>query len=261
MEDDPVRWKEYHIEGLAVLPLLRRVPRLMGVAIVCALSTVGSTLTLSASTSRPYPGSPDPAPFIGQAFLFLFVAALVVTVRSAGAVTGEREGRTWDSLRLTPLDGRTFLNGKLRGIIDAVGPYYFAYAAPAFLVSVPGGIAAIVATVVSLLMAWPVMYYAAACGLRASVFGRSTWRSLAVALLAVYVTGILVCFGISLAGGIVGACLAAVFLAGPAGRGVGEAVALIFLFLILIGCALALVALAKAQVRQAAARVFNVPPE
>src|SRR5439155_5862972 len=34
MGDAPVRWKEYHIEGLAPLPILRLIPRWLGLGLI-----------------------------------------------------------------------------------------------------------------------------------------------------------------------------------------------------------------------------------
>ncbi len=160
--DDPVRWKEYHVEGLALLRPLRRVPRPVGVAIVVALAAAASLLSLRAAWSAT---RPDPTLFVTQASAFLLVAALAVAVRCAGAITGERERGSWESLLLAPIDGRAYLRGKLLGLRDAVVPYYLAYAAPALSISLAGGLVALVATVCGLLVGWAVIYYAAACGL------------------------------------------------------------------------------------------------
>jgi hypothetical protein len=256
--DDPVRWKEYHIEGLALLPMLRRVPRWLGVFVVLVLATGATYYSALRSTARRGP-VPDPWPYLAQAFLFLFIAALVVAARCAGAVTGERERQTWESLRLTPLDGTTFLQGKLRGILDAVLPYYAAYAVPAFCLSAVGGIGGMLATGFGLVMAWPVMYYAAACGLRASVFGRSTWRSLVAGLMAVYFIGTAVCFAVALGSGMVLGCLSGILLSGDQFRPLEGVFVVLVVLAVLLCCALALVALARVTMQQAAARGLSEP--
>jgi hypothetical protein len=179
--------------------------------------------------------------------------------RAAGAVTEERERDTWDSLRLTPLDSRAFINGKLRGLFDSVLPYYAAYTVPSFLFSLAGGPGGVWATVLSLLTVWPLMYYAACCGLRASVQARATWRSLLAALYFVYVIGALLCFATSCLGDI--AFMALAVLADAFGEPTGgEAVRIFAAFLVPIGCALALVAFGRAQLRLAEARALTPPP-
>jgi hypothetical protein len=221
------------------------------------LSAGGSLLTLEAASPGAFPL--DPIPFIWQAALFLFISALVVTVRCAGAVTGERERQTWDSLRLTPLDGRAFIHGKLRGILSAAASYYVAYAAPAIIVSFLGGEGAILATIVGLAMACPAIYYAACCGLRASAFARSTWRGLLVALLYVYLTGTLVGFATVLGTGLFCMCLIIPLLgAGPFPQ---ELLAVLYGFVTLFASGYLLVALARAQLRQAYARAITLPDE
>ena len=52
----------------------------------------------------PVPRFPRPGSLIMQGLVFVLASTLIVTVRAAGAVTGERERDTWLSLRLTPLE-------------------------------------------------------------------------------------------------------------------------------------------------------------
>jgi ABC-type transport system involved in multi-copper enzyme maturation permease subunit len=256
--DDPIRWKEYQIEGLAPLPLFRRVPRALGVVAVGALG-LGVTAA-SAYLSHKSRIIPRPEPFVIQGLLFVLATTLIVTVRAAGAVTGERERDTWDSLRLSPLEGREFLNGKLRGIFDSVLPYFAAYALPAALISLPGGPGALFATVASLLIVWPLMYYAACCGLTASALGRSTWRSLLSTLFMVFVTGVVLCCLTSVVSMILFIALAllATAYAGPSG---GDVAGLVAAFLVPISCVLALVAFGRSQLRLAEARALTPPQE
>src|SRR5262249_51224449 len=146
---------------------------------------------------------------------------------------------------LTPLEGKTFIDGKLSGILDAVIPYYVAYAVPAFFLSLLGGGAAGFATVCGLAMAWPVIYYAPGGGLRCAAEGRTTWRALALALLWVYMLGSIVCFAITASVGT--CCLCAAW--GILSRLDKEVAAMLGLVLIL-GCmgganALALCALGR----------------
>jgi hypothetical protein len=252
--DDPIRWKEYHIEGLAPLPLFRRVPRALGVL------AVGAVASASVCWHFYFGSRLQAESLILQGIVFVFAATLLVTVRAAGAVTGERERDTWDSLRLTPLEGREFIDGKLRGIFDSVLPYYAAYTVPSLLFSFAGGPVALIATAASLLVAWPLMYYAACCGLRASAQARGTWRSLLTALYTVYATSVLLCFAVSCVGGVVFMALAVVVtsVVGPSG---GDVVGLFAALLVPISCALALVMFARSQLRLAEARALTPPPE
>jgi hypothetical protein len=240
-----------------LLRVLRRVPRPAGVAVVAALAAGASLLSLQAVWGAI---TPDPTLFVTQASAALLLAALVVAVRCAGAVTGERERQSWESLLLTPLDGPTYLRGKLLGVRDAVAPYFLAYAVPALLASLLGGGVPVVATVCGLVLAWPVIYYAAACGLRASVSAPSTWRSMVTAVFTVYVTGALVSFAVSVGVGAMFLYLNALLdadtdpLLGP-------------LFRVLhplansIACAVALLALGNAQMQQAERRALLTMPK
>jgi hypothetical protein len=269
VDDDPIRWKENHIDGLAPLAMLRRVPRYWGVllvgggggmaTVVTAGRSIGAAAQWAGVNATPAV-APDLAPFLIQGQFFVFVATLIVTVRCAMAVSDERERLTWESLYLTGLDGETFIHGKLRGVIDAATPYLLAYAAPALAISVAAGPGPGVVTVISLVVAVPFLFYGASCGLYASTFYRSTWRSLLAALFAVYFTGLLICFVVTvglgtccvgLAGGIVGRELA----------DLRESVRLIALVLSPLASLVILVVLGRSQLLRAAAHVFREPKE
>jgi ABC-type Na+ efflux pump permease subunit len=255
--DDPIRWRGYHVEGLALLPLFRRFPRALGVFATGAAATGGSTYSAWQSVNH-WSRYRDSTPwfFMLQAAFFLFAATLLVTVRAARAVTGERERDTWDSLRLTPLDGRAFLRGKLRGIFDSVLPYVLAYAIPAAFLSPTGGPLGMLVTLTSLLIAWPLMYYAACSGLRASVLGRNTWGSLLAALFAVYGPSLMICV----------ACHCVVMVLFMVAdyierlRGPAEVVVLVLAWCVCaIASSLALAALGRSQMRQAEGAFLDAP--
>jgi hypothetical protein len=203
--------------------------------------------------------APDPTLFITQTSVALVVAALVVVVRCAAAVTGERERQTWESLQLTPIDGPTYLGGKLLGLRDAVVPYYLAYAAPALLASLLGGVAAVLATVCGLLLAWPLIYYAATCGLRASVLAPSTWRSMVTALFTLYVVGAVVSSVVAAGVGGLFAYVNVVFDV-SAGSPVGQLLRVLHPLANSVACGVALIALADARMRQAEREALSTMP-
>ncbi|HEX5272095.1 MAG TPA: hypothetical protein VFW33_16475, partial [Gemmataceae bacterium] len=258
VEDDPIRWKENHIDGLAVLPLLRRLPRPLGVVVAIVVSAGLSAC--SAVMCHPQSLEPDADPFIFQGVLFVLAATLVVTVRASGAITSERERNTWDSLRLTPLKARAFLSGKLHGLFDAVLPYYVAYLVPALLLSVVGGPVAFIATMASVVIVWPLIYYAAACGLRASSGARNTWRSLLAALFAVYVMSWLLCWATSCVAALGFVALVATLAICAGGSG-GELVAVCGAFVIPLLCAIVLALFGRSQLRAAEARALTPPDD
>jgi ABC-type transport system involved in multi-copper enzyme maturation permease subunit len=202
VSDDPLRWKESQVEGVAPLVMLRRVPRWLGVTVtICA--TVVSSLAILGTYSNPIhsvvemlillinfnfrdmqamslAGGLQPAAdgFRRQATFAMFVATLLMGLRCSGAVTGERERQTWEALLLTPLAVKQLLRAKLWGIIGASYPYLAAYAAPALLLSVLGGFQAFGWTALLLGLAWLGMAYAGAAGLWCSARCSSSWHSL-----------------------------------------------------------------------------------
>jgi ABC-type transport system involved in multi-copper enzyme maturation permease subunit len=197
VSDDPLRWKESQVEGVAPLIGLRRVPRWLGVSAVAAATTLAG-LTILGEAAPGYPSAREvvvllaglpPAQWSDQfqaagdgfrrlGLVAMFLATLLLGLRCSGAVTGERERQTWEALLLTPLAVKQLLRSKLWGIVGASYPYLFAYALPALLLSFLGGPAAFLWTLFLLGLTWLAMGYAGSAGLWCSARSSSSWRSL-----------------------------------------------------------------------------------
>jgi ABC-type transport system involved in multi-copper enzyme maturation permease subunit len=178
--DEPIRWKERYVEGLAPLAALRHVPRWLGMAVIFLATLVSSALILWSHLG------PAGKAFYFQSVVALLVAALLVGLRCSGAVTGERERQTWEALLLTPLPVQHLIRGKLWGIIGASYPYLLAYALPAIGFALMGGWEAILWTVLLLGVTWLTMAFVGAAGLWCSVRAKSSWRSLMSTVLIGY---------------------------------------------------------------------------
>jgi ABC-type transport system involved in multi-copper enzyme maturation permease subunit len=195
--DEPIRWKERHVDGLAPLAALRRVPRWLGVTAIFLITLFSSAFILWSHLQRSVSfgellhllGSAQIGQlaslsrsageaFHAQGVIALLVAVLLVGLRCSGAVTGERERQTWEALLLTPLPVRQLIRGKLWGIMGASYPYLSAYAVPACVLALLGGWRATVGTVLLLGVTWLAMIFVAAAGLWCSVHAKSSWRSL-----------------------------------------------------------------------------------
>jgi hypothetical protein len=161
--DDPVRWRETTAGG--------KVPRWL---------TIGLLAAVSCTSSAAIVYSQEPTLFVFQGVVFLFLPSLAAGVRASGAITGERERQTWDSLLLTPLDTWDLIMDKANGALDILMPYFAAFAVPATLLALWLGAAAVVATLSLLLLTWAAIYYMAATGIWCSVHSKGSWRSLVV---------------------------------------------------------------------------------
>src|SRR5262245_56938231 len=168
--EDPVRWGEPCVEGLAPNATLRGVPQWLAVTLVALLSTASSLLILGVSlhqvnktpadvfrallrldVNRLSALMPDaPFGFQIQGVAVMLLAGLAVGVRCSGSVTGERERQTWEALLLTPISAKQILRAKLWGVLTSSGWYLLAYAAPAVCLSTLGGALALFSTVVCL---------------------------------------------------------------------------------------------------------------
>jgi ABC-type transport system involved in multi-copper enzyme maturation permease subunit len=211
VQDEPIRWRERHVEGLSPTPELRRMPQWLGVTAITALTTLSSFLILVLSLPvnvslgdvilalaryqpqrlavvMPSAGNG----FLVQGVLVMLLASLVVGIRCSGAVTGERERRTWEALLLTPLSAKQLIRGKLWGIMGASYVYLLAYAVPALVLSVLGGVMALLWVLLWLAVTVLAMYYIGAAGLWASVRSKNSWRALLITMLAGYVGGLVI---------------------------------------------------------------------
>jgi ABC-type transport system involved in multi-copper enzyme maturation permease subunit len=201
--DNPVPWKERYVEGLAPLPVLKRIPRWLAMLLIFAATAATSVYILSFYVPAGFtweklghhvarlelaealglimPPSTGPTPageFLLQSIVAMLLASLMVGIRCSGAVSGEREKQTWEALLLTPLTAKQLVRGKLWGIIGASYLYLLAYAVPALALSALGGFAAFFWTAVWLGVTWLAMYFVGAAGIFCSVRSKSSWRSL-----------------------------------------------------------------------------------
>jgi ABC-type Na+ efflux pump permease subunit len=210
--EQPIRWKERHVEGLAPVPWLRFVPRWLGIVLTAGATILGSCgilyfnrlpgvtpeALLGMATSGQFlalaqaidwPGASDG--FWLQCSLALNVFALLVAVRCSGSVTGERERQTWEALLLTPLTVEHLIRGKLWGITLVSYIYLLAYAVPALVLSLFGGPGAVFWTVLYLGVTLLAMYYLGGVAMWSSVRARGSWRSLLTTILVAYLIALL----------------------------------------------------------------------
>ncbi len=209
--DNPVRWREQHVEGVALSASLRRVPQPVGIALVALATAVACLAILYHSL---IPGADVPhvlqallqlnvrkvaslTPEASDGFLLLGIVAMLVTsqvvgARCAGAVAQERERRTWEAVLLTPLTARQIVRGKLHGILRASAWYVLAYAAPAVTFSVFAGPLALAYTLSWLAATVLATYFMGAVGLWCSVRAGGAWRALLQTEFIGYLGGLLV---------------------------------------------------------------------
>jgi ABC-type transport system involved in multi-copper enzyme maturation permease subunit len=197
MDDQPVRWREQHIEGLALNATMRRFPQWLAILLVGLASTIASLAILYYSL---IPGATvaellqallqlnvrkvaSLMPTASNGFLLLSVIAMltasqVVGARCAGALVQERERGTLEAVLLTPMTARSIIHGKLWGIMNASIYYLLAYAAPAVALSVFAGPLALTYTIAWLAATVLAMYFIGSVGLWCSVRAKTAWRSM-----------------------------------------------------------------------------------
>jgi predicted RNase H-like HicB family nuclease/ABC-type transport system involved in multi-copper enzyme maturation permease subunit len=180
--DNPIRWREVHVIGLAPLPVLRIVPRWLALLAVASASAAiagmlgsyfapGSMHALMrldfthASQELKSRGEDVGACVFYMGFLFVLAADLLVAVRCATSVSEEKRRNTWDDLLLTAQSFREITSGKMWGILQATVPYIMAYALPVFFLAWLGGPRALIAASMWIILPSAAVYVAALRGI------------------------------------------------------------------------------------------------
>jgi ABC-type transport system involved in multi-copper enzyme maturation permease subunit len=209
IDDEPVRWRESNVEGLAPIAALRRVPQWLAITLIAAFTTASSLfilwramvpgatiddvlrallqLNVRKTTMLLQEASTG---FLIQSVVAMLIASLIVGIRCSGSITTEREKQTWEAVLLTPLSAKQIVRGKLWGIMNASYWYLLAYGAPAVTLSVLGGPLALTFTVLWLAATVLAMYFIGAAGLWCSVRASTSWRSLLHTLVVGYLGGL-----------------------------------------------------------------------
>ncbi|HLW65786.1 MAG TPA: ABC transporter permease subunit [Gemmataceae bacterium] len=158
VSDEPIRWKERNIDGIAPLAVFKLVPRwftLPGIVIgtvlmVAAFLALNSgqaftdvlkwIITLDQTALNDDANIKEAyAAFFLLGVVVLVLGSLVVGIRCSAAVTAEREKQTWEALLLTPLPTPSLIRNKLWGILGAAVPYVLAYTMPALFLATLAG--------------------------------------------------------------------------------------------------------------------------
>ena len=211
VSDDPVHWRERHVEGLAPLHSLKRVPQWLGLAFVTLATTLASCLILAWAVRQSGSTMKDLVKALQQfnvaglmdmfssAWLGFYImgvvvqllASLIVGIRCSGSITSEREKQTWEALLLTPISAKQMVSNKLWGVMGASYWYLLAYAAPALIFCVFGGLLSLFLTSLLIVQTALATYFIGAAGIYCSASSKNSWRSLLRTMVWGYLGGIL----------------------------------------------------------------------
>jgi ABC-type transport system involved in multi-copper enzyme maturation permease subunit len=117
---NPLVWKEKFVGW--------RVPRWPLLLIVASVTiwTALRELTAPAPVATGMKITPMEV-IMAHGWYAIGLLTLLVAVHASGAVSGERERNTWESLLTTPMSFRELLRGKLRGILACAWPFLITY--------------------------------------------------------------------------------------------------------------------------------------
>jgi hypothetical protein len=185
--DDPIRWRERSVIGVAPVQTLRTIPSWLGWAgsFVCSLMFVLATINMQSHglllqhflhgqwslvryQLQHFNTDSIPGETIVMGVILLFLSGITVLVRCAGAVSEEKRRKTWDDLLMTGTDVGEMIESKRLGILDAAIPYVILYGLPILVYGMFGGPAGIAAAVVPCFFTIVVVYGASFVGVSMS---------------------------------------------------------------------------------------------
>jgi ABC-type transport system involved in multi-copper enzyme maturation permease subunit len=154
--NNAIRWRECYVIGLAPLPILRMVPRWLGVLGVFTFSAAVAGLIAdhvapgflaalwNMNPIKAFTDLQRGRDAIAQlvwlmGLMFILLADLMLLVRCATSVAEEKRRNTWDDLLLTAQSFREITNAKMWGILQATVPFIIAFALPVCLLAAAGG--------------------------------------------------------------------------------------------------------------------------
>jgi hypothetical protein len=158
--NDPIRWRERYVIGLAPLPWLRGVPTWMALLGVLSFSAILAASAIDAMARGMFPAlrafdferawkcfvnpsGPDTvlAEVSVMGGVLLLLSGLVVGVRCGTSIAEEKRRGTWDDLLLTGMSIPSIIRSKQWGVLQATLPYIVAYIVPMFVLASMGGFA------------------------------------------------------------------------------------------------------------------------
>lgn len=182
--DNPVRWRERHILGIAPLPALRSIPSWLGMigCLAFSASMIGglvnssshgrfSNLLLRLKWDEAWQLLTRLSPTLVagdttlMGVILVLIAGITILIRTAGSLSEEKRMKTWDDLLMTAIPVNEIASAKMWGILQASIFYIFCYALPLFAFSLLGGQDAINAAILSIGVTVVVVFLAANLGM------------------------------------------------------------------------------------------------
>jgi ABC-type transport system involved in multi-copper enzyme maturation permease subunit len=180
--NNPIRWRECYVIGLAPIPVLRIVPRWLALVVIFLLSAAVAGFTandiapgfvaavlnidpVAASQGMAQRQREIQDSVQRMGLVFVLLADLLVAVRCATSVAEERRRNTWDDLLLTARSFREITTGKMWGILQATLPYILAYALPVFFLAWLAGARALLTAALWIVLPCAIVFLAALAGI------------------------------------------------------------------------------------------------
>jgi len=180
--NNAIRWRECYVIGLAPIPILRMVPRWLGLVGVFTFSAVLAgliadraapgflmalwNLNLAQAFADLQARGDAIVESVGlMGFVFLLLADLLLLVRCMSSVAEEKRRNTWDDLLLTAQSFREITNAKMWGILQATVPFILAFTVPVCLLAAVGGAKAMCIAALWIILPCVIVFGAALMGI------------------------------------------------------------------------------------------------
>jgi hypothetical protein len=181
--DDPIRWRESRILGIAPLPVLRTIPTWLGMVgcAIFAVAMIGGLINSSShgefvrllmrfnwseawSYVQRHTDERMYSDVMLMGFLLVFFAGLTVFIRCAGTISEEKRLKTWDDLLMTAIPIREIVRSKRKGIIQASWLYIISFSVPWLAFACIGGWQLLGIALIFFALTWPAVFAGAYLG-------------------------------------------------------------------------------------------------
>ncbi len=186
--ENPIRWRERQILGVAPLPALRTIPSWLGAVgcLVFSIAMIGGIInnnTQGRLVSHFFRMEWDyffgiftrlsPTMVANETILMgiilIFFTGITILIRCAGSISEEKRMKTWDDLLMTAIPVQEIASQKMWGIMQASTLFIVCYSIPLFIFASLGGWEGLTPAFITFGITWVVVFIAGNIGMAMSL--------------------------------------------------------------------------------------------
>lgn len=186
--ENPIRWRERQILGIAPLPALRTIPTWLGAlgCLVFSIAMIGGIINNNTQGRLVYHFFKfewnhffgifqrlSPTMVANETILMgvilIFFTGITILVRCAGAISEEKRMKTWEDLLMTAIPVQEIASQKMWGIMQASTLFIVCYSVPLFAFASLGGWDGLTPALICFGITWLVVFIAGNVGMAMSL--------------------------------------------------------------------------------------------